>query len=212
MGVNLKNAGFKTLDTKKPPREAVFSLLLGRFDYSVEGLGIVLGQLGENLAVELDVGLVDFVHESGVVHAGGSGGGADAELPESAHGALLVAPVAVGVLVGLDRGGLRLLDLALAAPHEALGAGQQCLSTFEMSFSALYTRHMSFLSLNLGQTLDVLGESLRHLPVLSLHAGNLSRFPTVEVILASSAFQDLTGLGDFKSFCDCFVRFHNMLR
>jgi hypothetical protein len=32
------------------------------------------------------------------------------------------------------------------------------------------------------------------------------------VILASSAFQDLTGLGDFKSFCDCFVRFHNMLR
>src|SRR5215207_8128479 len=69
-----------------------------------ERLGVADGDVREHLAVELDAGLLQAVHELAVAHALLAGGGVDAHDPEPAEVALLVAAVAVGVGVRLYEG------------------------------------------------------------------------------------------------------------
>src|ERR687896_1559694 len=118
--------------------------LAGALGESAEGLGIAHGDVREHLAVELDPGQLEAVHEGGVAHAVLARGGVDAGDPEAAEVALAVAAVAVGVGVGLhDRllralvGGVRLAAVALgerergapllARVHRALDAGHRPL-------------------------------------------------------------------------------------
>ena len=86
---------------RKPGRGVCYgnglSGILHLVNNSLESGGVVEGEVSENLAVDLDAGLVDKTHELGVrkvLHAGGS---VDTLNPKSAEVALLVLAVAVSV-------------------------------------------------------------------------------------------------------------------
>ncbi len=170
---------------------------------------MLLGHLGEDLAIQLDVGLLEGIRQAGVGDAELAGGGVDAHLPEFANLALVGLAIASGILTGLDRSGLGKLDLALATPHHALGTGQQVLASLEMGFSALYTWHSLIGSDRLGNhPLDGLGEGSRHLAIAALHTGNFAGFTAVVVVLASGALNDFTGLGNLEALGHRVVHLH----
>ena len=79
---------------------------LGLFDQGLKRCRLPHRQIGHDLAVDLDPGLEDAVHELRVGQAMLAGRGVDALDPQAAERALLVAPVAIGVLQAL----LDLLD------------------------------------------------------------------------------------------------------
>ena len=66
-------------------------------DNSLESGGIVEGEVGEHLAVDLDACLVDKTHELAVAEVLQTGSCIDALNPESTEVALFVLAVAVGV-------------------------------------------------------------------------------------------------------------------
>src|SRR4051794_33357385 len=68
--------------------------LTGGVGESGEGLGVADGDVREDLAVELDAGELEAVHELAVAHAVLARGGVDARDPEAAEVALAVAAVA----------------------------------------------------------------------------------------------------------------------
>src|SRR5579871_6357260 len=78
--------------------------LAGDLGETSEGVGVVHGDVGEHLAVELDARAGEAVHELRVAHAVLPRGRVDASDPEAPEVALAVAPIAVGVGVGLDQG------------------------------------------------------------------------------------------------------------
>src|SRR3954451_4034453 len=78
------------------------------------------GDLGQHLAVHLDLGFAQAVHQFRVAHALEPRGGVDAGDPEAAEGPLFVTPVAVGVharplhlLFGKAVGGVLASEVAL---------------------------------------------------------------------------------------------------
>lgn len=75
--------------------------LLGDGGELVEGLDVLVGHLSEDLAVELDAGELQAVHELGVGDVVHAGGGVDTGDPEAADLTLLVAAIAVLVLEGV---------------------------------------------------------------------------------------------------------------
>ena len=92
-------------------------------DDSLESLGIVEGEVGKDLAVDLDTGLRQLVDELAVVHIVLAHGGVDTDDPQAAEIALLVSSVAISV-------GLTLLVRVLRhSPH--------VLSRAELTFGLL---------------------------------------------------------------------------
>src|SRR5205085_7134468 len=69
----------------------------GEGDYLGEGAGVADGQVGQGLAVEGDIGLVQAVDQPAVGEAVEPGAGVDAGNPQAAQVAPAVAAVAVGV-------------------------------------------------------------------------------------------------------------------
>ena len=118
--------------SKKPPgagRRAFASSVAGKsglqrladlVGHGLEG-DFVSGHRGQDLAVQLDTGLAEAVHELRIGKAFQTRGGVDALDPQGAERALLVAAVAVGVLAGTINGGLGGTDGVLAAAVETLG-------------------------------------------------------------------------------------------
>jgi len=70
---------------------------LGDFDQFGKRSRIGGGEVGQDFAVERDLGGLQAFHEAAVGCAGGAGGGIDADLPEGAESAFLDAAVAEGV-------------------------------------------------------------------------------------------------------------------
>ncbi len=66
-------------------------------DNRLESGGVVEGEVGQDLAVDLDTSLVDEAHELGVRKVLHAGGGVDTLDPQSAEVALLILAVAVSV-------------------------------------------------------------------------------------------------------------------
>ena len=85
-----------------------------------ERLRVAHGDVREHLAVDLDAGLLQAVHELAVGHALVPRRGVDAGDPEPAEVALAVAAVAVGVGVGLEQRLLGALVARLGLPAVAL--------------------------------------------------------------------------------------------
>ena len=71
--------------------------LLHLLDDGLESLGVVEGEVGEDLAVDLDARLVQLVHEHAVGHVVLTHGGVDTDNPQAAEFALLVSSVAISV-------------------------------------------------------------------------------------------------------------------
>lgn len=108
--------------------------LLGNGGQVGEGSLVLVGNLSEDLAVELDAGELQAVHELAVGKVVHTGGCVDALNPKSADVALLVAAITVLILQGM-------LSLLL---HSTEGAGTNAvvaLSTLYEGLTLLATRH-----------------------------------------------------------------------
>ena len=81
--------------------------LLGDVAQGGEGHGVVDGHLREHLAVDLDAGHLQTVHEGGKVNAIELAGGGDAGDPQLAEVPLLQAAAHIGVGQGLVKDGSR---------------------------------------------------------------------------------------------------------
>src|ERR1700690_3267269 len=95
--------------------------LAGDLGKTSERVGVAHGDVGEHLAVELDAGQLEAVHQLRVAHAVDPCGGVDAGDPQAAEVALAVAPVAVGVGVCLEQSLLGALVVGVCLAAEALG-------------------------------------------------------------------------------------------
>src|SRR5262245_1659748 len=107
---------------------------------------VLHGEVGQELAVDLDVGLLQPGHEGAVAHSQLAHGGVDARDPEGAHGALLLPAVAVGILPGLHH---RLLGDAVdvaAAAAEALRLAEDLLVARARRYSTLDSWHGALLT------------------------------------------------------------------
>src|SRR5450755_315438 len=83
-------------------RSAGSQRLTGALGETSEGVGVVDGHVGQNLAIELNLGDLQSVHELRVGHAVLARGGVDAGDPQAAEVALAVAAVPIPVLIGLE--------------------------------------------------------------------------------------------------------------
>src|SRR5215204_2709411 len=112
---------------ERRPREFGFRIRLsgrglpGLLGKASERLGVADGDVREDLAVELDAGLLQAVHELAVRHALLARRGVDANDPETAEVALLVPAVAVRVRVRLEQSLLGALVAGMRLPAEPLG-------------------------------------------------------------------------------------------
>src|SRR4051794_41400775 len=116
--------------------------LAGGIGKSAEGLGVAHGDVGQDLAVEVDAGELQAMDEGAVAQAVLARGGVDADDPQAAEVALAVAAVAVGVGIGLhDRFlGPLVVRVGLAAePLRALERGAPLLLRVD---GALDPRHL----------------------------------------------------------------------
>src|SRR3954447_8416811 len=95
--------------------------LSGALGKSAERLGVAHGDVGQDLAVQLDARQLQAVDERGVRHALGARGRVDAGDPQAAEVALAVAAVPVRVGVGLHDRFLGALVGGVRLPAEALG-------------------------------------------------------------------------------------------
>src|SRR5215210_3125323 len=96
-------------------------LLSGALGKTSEGLGVADGDVGQHLAVQLDTGGLEAVHEGRVAHPLAAGGRVDALDPQAPEVALAVAAVAVGVALGLEDGLLGALVGRVGLAAVALG-------------------------------------------------------------------------------------------
>src|SRR3990167_7201755 len=105
-------------------RAGLLKSRLRLIDQSLERRRLPHGEIGHDLAVDLDPGLEDAVHELRVGEAMLAGRGVDALDPQTAERALLVAAVAVGILQAL-------LDLLDAGAERRLGVAAIALGELE---------------------------------------------------------------------------------
>src|SRR6185436_12251073 len=123
-------------------REACFDLARDRGE---RGL-VAHGEVGEHLAVDVDLRLLQPRHEARVVHAELAHRGVDARDPQRADHPLLVAAVAVGVLPRLHH---RLLGDAIdvaAAAAEALRLLEDLLVARARRDASFYAWHGALLT------------------------------------------------------------------
>src|SRR5436305_15069155 len=95
--------------------------LPGAFGKTSKRLGVAHGDVGEDLAVELDARLAQAVHELAVGEAFAARGSVDPRDPQSPQVALAVAPIQVRVGVGLEQLLLRALVRGVPLAAVALG-------------------------------------------------------------------------------------------
>src|SRR4051794_39185105 len=116
--------------------------LTGGVGESGERLGVADGDVGEHLAVELDPGELQPVHELAVVQAVLARGGVDARDPQPAEVALAVAAVAVRVRVRLHDRFLGALVVAVRLAAEALRALERRAALLLRVDGPLDARHL----------------------------------------------------------------------
>ena len=103
--------------------------LLHLVDDGLESLGVVEGEVGKDLAVDLDTRLGELVHELAVVHAILTDGSIDTDNPQTAEFALLVSSVAISVGLTLFVRVLRHSPDILSRAELTLGLLQDFLSS-----------------------------------------------------------------------------------
>src|SRR3954463_5523258 len=113
-----------------------------------EGLGVADGDVGQHLAVELDLGQAQAVHELAVAHSLLARGGVDALDPQAAEVALAVLAVAVGVGARLEQLLLRPLVARVLLAAVALGPLERGAALLARVYGTLDAAHLpsSFLT------------------------------------------------------------------
>ena len=103
--------------------------LLHLVDDGLEGLRIVEGEVGKDLAVDFDARLGELVHELAVVHAILADGSVDTHNPQATEFALLVSSVAISVSLTLFVRVLRHSPHVLSRAELTFGLLQDFLSS-----------------------------------------------------------------------------------
>src|SRR5436305_11399791 len=103
---------------------------------------VVHGDIGQDLAVDLDTGLADAVGELAVGQPVRAGGGVDTRDPQLAEHALLGAAVAVRILARLHHRFLGDAEDVAAAAAEALGEGENLLVAGASRYTTFDARHV----------------------------------------------------------------------
>ena len=165
---------------------------------------MLAGDLGEHGSVQENTFLLETSHELGIGDTEFTGTGSDADLVEGAIVALLEAAVTEGVDSGFAGSCFCKGDLALAAPHHALGSGKYILSTFDAVCPAFYSWHM------FGGGESRLGVRHHFFNVACVGSGNgdvsafvachFSAFAAVKVSLSALALNHFTVLGEANAF------------
>lgn len=125
---------------QKHPTESGVFIPLG-FDQFGESFFVVHGELGQDLAVELDIALLQAVHEEGVVGPQFTDGGVDADLGKGTGVALFKLAAYVGLGSGFDGGWFGQGDAVVAAPHHPFGTGHDIGTTFDAVGASFYSGH-----------------------------------------------------------------------
>src|SRR5260221_3808868 len=123
--------------TASAVQQSLLEGCLGLIDQGLNRCRLAHGQIGHHLAVDFDAGLEDAVHELRIGQAMLARGGIDALDPKRAERALLVAPVAIGILQPL-------LDLFDADAERILGAAAIALGELENLLVAGMGRYAPF--------------------------------------------------------------------
>src|SRR5690606_13082745 len=131
------------LDALALPRSGSLELGLGLFADGDEGCRFVHGQLGEDLAIDLDAGLQQAMDQDAVGQALLAGRGIDARDPQCAEVALLLAAIAVGILPGLDDRLVGRAEYLAAGVVITLGLGQDLLVSASGDDAAFDSCHVS---------------------------------------------------------------------
>ncbi len=86
----------------------------------LKDFGFVFGEVGENFAVDADVGFEELVDKLRIAHAVFAGGGVDLNRPEVAHGAFLFLAVGELETPGMEDGFFCLTVFRFARPQITL--------------------------------------------------------------------------------------------
>src|ERR687895_1932514 len=153
IALSLSLSGDRIMERKRAPQRAPGRVsvpwcarlrshgLPGPVGKAPEGLRVADGDVGQHLAVDLDAGLLQAVHELAVRHALLARGRVDADDPQPPEVTLAVAAVAVGVRVGLEQGLLGPLVALRGLAAVALGPlerGAALLARVDRSLDATH--------------------------------------------------------------------------
>ena len=116
--------------------------VLGDLGELGEGNGVVDRHFAEHLAVDLDAGSLQAVHERGVVHAVELAGGGDTGDPQGAEVSLLQAAADIGVGQGLHDLLVRHFEVAGFIAPVALGELKSLVSSLARHHRAFNTCHI----------------------------------------------------------------------
>lgn len=102
---------------------------------------VILGKEGEDFAIHYDAFRAQFVDEFAIGCPVWANGGIDANLPQTAEVAFVVAAVAMGVYPGFDGRDTGEAQFGLAAPLHPFGAGEDGAALLQVKHPAFYTWH-----------------------------------------------------------------------
>ena len=182
--------------------EKLLQGLLGGLDESAERSGIRNCELGEALAVHLDAGLLQAVHEAGIVHAVGLDSGGDTSDPQAAEISLLLLTADVGINAGLLDGLLGHLEMGGLGAPVGLRKLQGLISSLARHHRAFYSCHL----LNPPIRLFVRDHLFDALDIGDIRVGRASQATAALGVLLGEDMAlervrslDLTGLGEIES-------------
>src|SRR6202022_2924195 len=112
-------------------------------DQFAEGFRVTNRQVREHLAIDVDTGQLEAMHELVVGHALAAGGCVDPGDPQLAHVALACPPIAIGVLERMEDRLVRRPEEGPVGPPEALGEAEDLLVAPPGGDAALYAWHFS---------------------------------------------------------------------
>src|SRR3954452_2331701 len=121
--------------------------LPGGLSKTSEGLGVADGDVGQHLAVELDLSQAQAVHQLAVAHALLARGGVDPLDPQAAELALTVLAVTVRVGAGLEQLLLRALVARVLLAAVALGPLERRAALLARVYGSLDAAHLPSSSL-----------------------------------------------------------------
>src|SRR3954464_11479939 len=172
--------------TRQPPRNSGSQLGLHLVHDAGKRRGVVVGDIGQDLAVDVDAGFPDPVGELAVGQAVRTRGGVDTGDPQLAEDALLGTTVAVGILPRLHHRFLGDAEDVTAAAAETLGEREDLLVTGACRYTTFDARHVCSPS---SSTLDAgKRQHLRHVTHVGLMDG--SRAAQVALVLGGLLGQD----------------------
>ncbi len=109
-----------------------------------ENFGFVFGEIGEYLAVELNIGLEKLIDEFRISGSVVSGGGVNLDRPESAHCAFLFLSVGELKTPSVKQCFFGLAVFGFAGPQKTLGLLEQPFASFVLDCSSFNSWHICY--------------------------------------------------------------------